>query len=116
MMLYLCLPLSISIIRPSDPSSAVLTLSLLLFHTKTHKLKVWAHTHTPSHPLIDKIMSATYTGSFKYSTIPAGGAHQLGLMGEESLRCDRPAVSDAPFGGRCGNKWLDFLILSNQGN
>lgn len=36
MMLFLCLPLSISIIRPSDPPRAILTLPLLLFHTSTY--------------------------------------------------------------------------------
>lgn len=41
-MLFLCLSLSISIIRPSDPPSAVLTLPLLLFHTSTHMQRVWA--------------------------------------------------------------------------
>lgn len=73
------------------------TLVAPVSHKNIHAQDLDSHTHTLSPAYWRNHFSNVHTDthSFKFSTIPAGGAHQLGLMGEKifelwqacSIRC-----------------------------
>lgn len=115
MMLFLCLPLSISIIRASDPPPAVLTLPLLQFHTHTREWFVHGSgSYATLYAKNDKVTyrknngcrSVTYTHTRMHAptlleahTLGGSGGREIFPLG--ALRCDMPLISDALFGGRC---------------